>query len=189
MSLYVLSGVVVVDGATATSHAFESSCEPCDYGRATGFATVAERMEILRLAQTNSRPDYLPFSLPPLQRFRCTMGCDFAVIVGTRIVLQEADVHFWNKLNIFNTEATFQPPMGCLKAVAELNVAYMLATAATFQPPTGWLKDVAEEKASTVCYVHQRLTKWHVQSPLHRSRSRGVAGDSPPLIPTSAMAR
>jgi hypothetical protein len=118
---------VVVDGATATSHAFESSCEPCDYDRRAG-NWICEGCG--KDGDSNIGPDYLPPRLPPLMRFRCTIGCDLAVIVGTQIVLQivlqEADAH-----------------------------------------------------ASTVCYVHQRLTKWHVQSPLHR---HGPAV-SPPLTP------
>ena len=142
--LMLTSETITSIGDHRSNYSFhEHFVKPCDYSPHDRRAVNWTCDGCGKNGDPNIGLDSLPFSLPPLQRFRCTMGCDFAVIVGTRIVLQEADVHFWNKLNIFNTEATFQPPMGCLKAVAELNVAYMLATAATFQPPIGWLKVVA----------------------------------------------
>ncbi len=49
-----------------------------------------------------------------------------------------------NKRGILDTDATFQPPMGWLNAVADWKVEASVVTRATFQLAMFWLNAVAE---------------------------------------------
>ena len=73
--LMLTSETITSIGDHRSNYSFhEHVVEPCDYDRRAVNWTCDG---CGKNGDSNIGLDYLPFSLPPLQRFRCTMGCDF----------------------------------------------------------------------------------------------------------------